>query len=566
MKPDSSKIVSRRFNVNDRTAIFLLLVLSAVLVAPAAYFGIPENYDLGQHLRFARTWHDAFSSGSLSVSWGSADNAGLGSAGVRFYPPATHMLMGAIQLVTNSWYDTLWLTMLFWMFLGSVGVYKLASEWCSKPTSLYTALLYAIVPYHLLQVFQAFLLAEFAAAAVLPFCFLYAHRLITKGGTANILPFAASYSALVLTHLPSTIIGSLSLAVFAVCFLSRENFLKVAARFVFGFSTALATTAFYWVRMISELQWVKHNTSEYYASGFYNYSTYFFPMLYSAGDDYVPRFLWLMDICIVLTYTLLIPALIVAVRRRLDAPRHVVALLAVAGFVLFMMSIVSAPIWDNVATIQKLQFPFRWLGPASLAAALLFPIGVEILAITQEKITRAFAYSLASILTLVIVFDVTQIVVPSAPLPREEIAKLVAVLDERPGCDCWWPAWARSEAMKSVQKVNAGNRASYIRTWEPTTREFNVADGERQEIQVATFYYPHWRVEINGIVSPVTLGENGTIGLIVPSGNANVRLFFQEPFYVHLTRYISLAAWSIVAFLILCLCFVRQKTYVKHIR
>src|SRR5690349_25161382 len=67
----------------DRAAIVLLLVFSAVLVAPAAYLGIPENYDLGQHLRFARTWHEAIASGTVIPLWGAADNAGLGSAGIR---------------------------------------------------------------------------------------------------------------------------------------------------------------------------------------------------------------------------------------------------------------------------------------------------------------------------------------------------------------------------------------------------------------------------------------------------------------------------------------------------
>ncbi|HEX6278447.1 MAG TPA: 6-pyruvoyl-tetrahydropterin synthase-related protein, partial [Pyrinomonadaceae bacterium] len=381
----------------------MLFAFSAVLIVPAAYIGIPENYDLGQHLRFARTWNNTLAEGGLVPSWGSADNDGLGSAGVRFYPPATHFVMGLTQFATGGWYDTLWVTMLGWMFVGSVGVFKLAREWCSSSVALYSALLYAIVPYHLLQVFQAFLLAEFAAAAFLPFCFLYTHRLVVKGGLINILLFAVAYSALILTHLPTTIMGTLSLAVFALAFMSAGNFVRSVGRFALAFAIAATATAFYWVRMVSELSWIKHNTPEYYASGLYNYSTYFFPMLYSSGEAYVARFLWLIDIVIVVTFALLIPALIVVVKKKSEVPRHLIALLSVAGLALFMMSILSEPLWDSIDLLQKLQFPYRWLSPGSLVAALLFPIGIAALAEERSMITRPFAYSLASIFMLLVV-------------------------------------------------------------------------------------------------------------------------------------------------------------------
>lgn len=542
--PDHSKFL-RIPRLSDLSAILLLFAMSAVLVAPAAYYGIPENYDLGQHLRFARTWHNAFTSGELAVSWGAADNHGLGSAGVRFYPPATHMLMGAIQLATGSWYDTLWLTMFAFMFIGGIGVYKLAAEWSSNEIAFYSALLYAIVPYHLLQVFQAFLLAEFAAAAIIPFCFLFAHRLITDGGVKNIALFAASYSALVLTHLPSTIIGSLSLAVFAICFVSVKDLKILAARFAAAFAIALAATAFYWVRMVTELAWIKHNTSEFYASGFYNYSTYFFPMIYSAGDDYGPRFLWLMDICIVLTFALLIPTVIILFKRRADKEhfRPHVAFFSVALFALFMMSLASTPVWDNIATIQKLQFPFRWLGTASLAAAVLFPSAVRHLASTRKVITRTFAYSIASILTLVIVFDLTQIVVPSAPLPREEIARSVAVLDERPGCDCWWPVWAQNSALEEPSKISVAQRDIQIFDWSPTQRTFSLSSGSDRELVIGTFFYPHWSATVNGRQAEVRATGDGKLSLTVPETESVVALRFSEPTRVHASRYLSLTAW-----------------------
>lgn len=545
MKSPTLKNAFRRID-HDYVAILLLLVFSAVLFAPAAFHGIPENYDFGQHLRFARTWHDALASGVYIPSWGSADNAGLGSAGIRFYPPATHAVMGAVQFITGSWYDTIWVTMLAWMWIGSIGVYKLAREWSSRPIAVGSALLYVIVPYHLLQVFQAFLLAEFTAAAILPFCFLYAHRLVTKGGAVNIFLFFAAYSALVLSHIPTTIIGTLSVAVFVLGFLSAENFLRIVLRFASAFAMSLAATAFFWVRMVSELSWVKHNTPEFYMSGPYNYSVYFFPMIYSAGEVYWARFLWLFDITILATFALCIPALIVVLKKKFDAPRHLLSLIAVAAVALFMMSAASSPVWDSISFVQKLQFPYRWLAPASLAAALLFPLGAAAFIENRTVITRSFAYSLASALVFVIVLDVSQIVIPSAPVPRAEIAREIEKLDKEPACDCWWPVWASRDVMKHTERISSGDREFTISKWEATSREFTVNAGAAEKVRIGTFFYPHWKATVNGSPAEVTSDPNGLIEIPIPADFSDVTLEFREPGIVIASRYFSAAAIALI--------------------
>jgi len=545
LKSPTLKNAFRRID-HDYVAILLLLVFSAVLFAPAAFHGIPENYDFGQHLRFARTWHDALASGVYIPSWGSADNAGLGSAGIRFYPPATHAVMGAVQFITGSWYDTIWVTMLAWMWIGSIGVYKLAREWSSRPIAVGSALLYVIVPYHLLQVFQAFLLAEFTAAAILPFCFLYAHRLVTKGGAVNIFLFFAAYSALVLSHIPTTIIGTLSVAVFVLGFLSAENFLRIVLRFASAFAMSLAATAFFWVRMVSELSWVKHNTPEFYMSGPYNYSVYFFPMIYSAGEVYWARFLWLFDITILATFALCIPALIVVLKKKFDAPRHLLSLIAVAAVALFMMSAASSPVWDSISFVQKLQFPYRWLAPASLAAALLFPLGAAAFIENRTVITRSFAYSLASALVFVIVLDVSQIVIPSAPVPRAEIAREIEKLDKEPACDCWWPVWASRDVMKHTERISSGDREFTISKWEATSREFTVNAGAAEKVRIGTFFYPHWKATVNGSPAEVTSDPNGLIEIPIPADFSDVTLEFREPGIVIASRYFSAAAIALI--------------------
>lgn len=531
------------FQITNRFAIFVIAAISIGIFLPAIFLGIPENYDLGQHMRFAITYHESFRQGEPFPTNGWADNFGFGSVGVRFYPPLAHVAMGLVQFLTNSWYDTLWLTMLFWMFTGLIGVYLLATEFMPKGWALIAAIAYVAVPYHLLQIFQAFFLSEFAAAAIIPFCFLFLLRVLNRPDVTSAAMLGFFFALLVLAHLPSAIMGSLAMAVFTVSY-----YLTVPGRFYrrLGMLTLAAVTALlassgYWVRMLSELQWVKHNTTEFYAAGYYNYATYFFPMFLSAGEDYFPRFLWMLDLTTAATLLLLIPAIIAVFKMRLASLEPAFkATLAVAVFAAFMASLASKPIWDAVPLLQKLQFPFRWLSILSFAAAILFPAALGKLIPEAGHLTRWNAYPIAAITLIVLIFDITQIVVPSAPVPRDEIAKRVHEVRNTAGCECWWPIWARKEAFNERDPVSAGGREWAIVANDPDRREYEIAGGPATRVRFNLFYYPRWFATVNGNESVISPDANGAITLDVPEKPSRIVLEFREPAAVFIAQRVSL--------------------------
>jgi hypothetical protein len=537
----------------EALAVTIVVIFAGLLVLPIALVGIPENYDLSQHLRFARSYFDAFSNGSIYPAWAANDNLGYGSVGIRFYPPLSYVPIGLVQFFTASYYDSLWISVLFWMIVGSIGMYVLAREMMPVWWALFAATLYAIVPYHLVQVYQAFLLAEFTASAILPFCFLFALRTVRSASVANVVLLAISVALLILSHIPSTIIVSLGLGIFIAALLERSKMAGAIVRTVSAFALSAAATSFYWIRMVSELDWVKHNTREFYGEGYYNYSTYFFPMFVNGGEAYVPRFLWLWDIIILITIFLIVPAIAVLVMRWCRSEsgnRQMLAFTLTAVFSFFMMSIASSLLWDNISILQKIQFPWRWLTVASFAASMVFVMAVRDLAVRSRKIKRPLAYSLALILSAVIVFDLTQAVIPSAPVPRAEFNQRLETLDNEPGCECWWPIWAFRTALQHVQPVEISERQAQITEWSATNRSFIVTEGAETQARVATFYYPHWNAKVNGISAEVRPGNDGAIEVGLPTNKAVVEFEFNEPNAVILSRYFSPLVW-ILMFIVL---------------
>src|ERR1041385_1260813 len=105
-----------KIRVTDRTAILLILVIACALILPMAFLGIPDGFDLLQHIRFASTYLDAFQHGRFIPDWAANDNFGLGSVGIRFYPPLAYVLLALMGLSTGNWYEAFWINSLFWMF------------------------------------------------------------------------------------------------------------------------------------------------------------------------------------------------------------------------------------------------------------------------------------------------------------------------------------------------------------------------------------------------------------------------------------------------------------------
>jgi hypothetical protein len=553
----SNKIISNGKYRADSICIIALILFCFVLIAPAAYFGIPENYDLGQHLRLARTFADEFKNGGIYPSLSLEDNKGLGSVGVRFYPPMTPFVLAANYSVFGSWYEALWITMLLFSILGSIGTYLFVREWEESPVSLAASVAYALAPYRLLQIFQAYLLAEFAAASILPFCFWLLFRLLKKPGLLSAVWFAVGYSLLVLAHLPTAVLGTACFAVFTLAVIGKEHLLRKLFFLLMSGLMVLALTAFYWVRLVTELGWVMHNSPAYFASGFYNYKTYFFPMLISAGDDYFPRFLWLIDLTIVFTILLFLPLTALLIRRKIELKENgkiLSGLFATGIFGLLMLSLVSRTLWDAIGVLQKIQFPFRWLGVVSLAGAVLFVVAIKrFYLLSQKQLTRKLAYPLTALAVVVLIFDLTQVIIPSAPLPRDEIQKIVDGMDKEPGCECWWPVWAKSSALEKADKLISTDREAEVVYRGRNEFKFEVTEGEKSPAEFAIFYYPHWQAYYNQTALRVEPAADGRIAFELPPEAGTLTLKFEEPEKIVWAKAVSVLGFFVILVLMIIL-------------
>ncbi|MBK7708229.1 MAG: hypothetical protein IPJ30_21380 [Acidobacteria bacterium] len=525
----------------------ILLFSAFMIVSPATFLGIPNAYDLHQHLQFAATYFESMKAGNILPGWSAFENHGYGGIGIRIYPPFAHYTLALTHFATGDWYTTVWTNLLFWTFVGGIGIYRFAREWLLPFRSLIVGLIYIAAPFRLGQIYQSFFYSEYIAGAILPFCFLYLTRVVRGKRLGDSLLLGFLLSVLILTHIPMSLIGLVSMGIYAAILIDWHNISKVLPKLLISGISALAATAFYWIRLVTESGLVNHSDPKY-TLGDYDYRLYFFPQIYNTMNAYFIKQMWIKDVTTLITFVLVVPfafyVLRLALRRARDVDlRGFLAVLASTLFAMFMASIMSAGIWGRIALIQKLQFPFRWLTIVAIFGSLAVVIVVDQLEFRSKIASRFAAYALILVAFGVFLFELTQIVLPSEALDRRVFAEKIVDLNDRESYDCWWPIWSRADAFKNHERVNAGGRAYEVKTWSAERREFVIDAGPATKVRVATFFYPFWSVRVNGDPIDAEPAVDGALQFDVPETAVAILIEFREPRLIGAARMVSAMAW-----------------------
>jgi len=519
--------------------------------------GVPQGNDLPQHFQFAVTVQDSMKAGDFYPAWMPNENRGYGGIGMRFYPPLPYYTVAIVEMAAGNWFDAARLVFWFWLALSGVGAYFWARERFGHSASFIGAVIYIVAPYHLNEIYNAFTYAEFAAVAFLPFCFLFVDRLARKAGWFNFFGLALSFAFLILSNLPITVMGSMALGVYCLASLPRKGFLAPALRLGGGFIFGLALSAFYWLKVVTEMSWLNHSAENYAAgSAQYDFKINFLLILkYVWNLKLDERDMWFADLMLFATCCLFIPLLVIFwASTRSFASKRLGRVALLFLFAVFMATPLSQPVWENFAIIQKIQFPWRWLALISVSGVPLAAAGWDhLLEWIKSGSKRRYALIVMGFVLYGVVFSFAQIIRQARYHPRGEFETIVGSLADAPqNCDCWLPVWAKPAAMDKPEKVAANGREVSGLAWDRKERNFTIAAGEPAKVRLATFYYPLWRATVNGQPVKTSPAEDGALTFDAPAEEAKVNVKFYESAPVRYGQTVSLICWSmLLAFMLM---------------
>jgi uncharacterized membrane protein len=531
---------------NRASHILFIAIFAMTAMGSSFYQGITTGNDFNQHFQFAQNIRDSIVSGEIYPSFSPAPNYGLGDIALRFYPPLGYYVLASFHLISGNWYYSGLAA--FWLvfFVGGLGVYLLAREEYSTNHSLLAAALYIFVPYHLNEIYNNFLFAEFVATAVLPFCFLYITRISRMGGLGPVLGLGISYALLILSHLPLTILGSIAFFIYALLLLRKETAIRHLIGLSISVAIGLLLSSFYWVRMVREMDWIKHSSAAYFADTFsFDRNFLLKPSNWNNFEDDVLA-LWFADLMLAAVVLLVIPTFVLLIRNWTSLSKTTKALGALFLFSVFMTTPLSGFLWSLLPFLQKAQFPWRWMAVISVSGAVFAVPGIIKTADLMKSSRNPLVPIGLGLVLIVFVFMAAFVVKQAVYLPKDDFDRQASSIGSGPSYEGWWPVWAKTPALSRKEKVTIPARSAEIYYWYATDRQFKVTAGPESVAEVATFYYPHWYAEVDSQPVTVSPTSDGLIAIPVPPSAATVHLTFREPASNHVAFYISAAGWIIM--------------------
>ncbi len=587
--------------------IWLAALAGTLAVAPAMVFGIPSNNDLANHYHFALPFYEAIAGGDLYPGWLASSNQGYGDPLFRFYPPALYYLLVVGRALTGDWYLASLGVFTFLSILGALGAFFWASSFLPRHIAAWAGVFYAFMPYRVAEIYQAAQLAEFAAGAALLFALAFTKRIcgvrgqaqrdtalrvrrtlvtrllfgLSSSNTGNKLKFvgqrfperhprfvlpshakyvcglAVSYAALILTHLPLAVFGSISLLVYALLSFERNRKRKTILELATGIGLGLLACAFYWTTVVAEMKWIVGDGAQ--PDPLLDYRANFIFSTFSPEKNVT---VWWMNILLLITLTMCLPALVLLfrdlIKRSSQTSRNLLPVTFLLGFTLLMTTELSKPLWAIIPPLQMAQHPFRWLAVTSLVTPVLLAASLPLWVKWYRSKHRPIALALAGLVLIGITFTLSQIIRPARYLSRTEFAQTIEPLKESPSIVQWLPVWASTVAsgkasydkipsLRNSAAVEAGSRNVKELSWQALTRSFQVDAGEAVEARIRTLYYPHWKATMGERQLPTRAGNDGALLIALPGQGATVSLEFREPALSRVSVMASIICWTLMA-------------------
>ncbi|HKP12123.1 MAG TPA: 6-pyruvoyl-tetrahydropterin synthase-related protein [Blastocatellia bacterium] len=532
-------------------AILAALALGAAVVAP--YFfsrwqvtGGKKEYllilthDMTNHSFYMDQFQQGVRSGVLYPRWFADANNGYGIAVANYYPPGFYYATTLVNAVFNNWHTTLFALMALMMAGAGLAMYALARALFSRTASVGAALVYMLLPYHLIDLYWRGALPEIFGFIFLPLIFYFAFKAGDRGAARHIAGLGLTYGLYLLTHFPVGVMFSYALAFYALVWAARAKDWRILLRIAVGMGLGLAISAVYWLPAALEMKLV------------YEYTQDIFPyhLSYIQPIPNPDPFNWNIYSSLKLSAVLMVVVWSICRRRPGDSAtgpaEHATATdgaatgvteaarrlqislwLLVGGASLFMTTAFSYDIGRWLPKIELTVPPFRWLAVGTLFGAMLAGAAIERLRkgegfSPRQLLAWRVAFGLVIALNLWVTFSGVIGNALKNPTFSPPQSYVEASMTPR---DATRPDQLPDTALVVIEPP--GGKSNVV-TWMPERREIQVQLEQPSRVRLRTYNFPGWAARVDGARVPMGSDADGIQVVEVPAGVHTIEVSFHN--------------------------------------
>jgi hypothetical protein len=528
--------------------VVITLVVGVLVVAPFFYsryeMALGDNgtvrllktHDIENLLPAMQQFDKGIRSGVIYPRWFADINLGYGVATGNFYPPGIYYIGSLFHALTNDWVDTLFLVCALGLMGSGLSLYLLARTFYGRLASAVAAILYMLLPYHMIDLYWRGAIPEFVGFAFIPLIVYLAYRLGTTGRARYVAAVGLLHGLYLMTHLPVGYLFTYVLAFYALIWAARERNFKIIRRIATGMVLALVVSAVYWLPAALEGKYVYE-----WASEIFPYHQTYLTLL--PTQDYFNQII--NDSFTLLAVTLLITFMVFravpgpaansmngpgpageAARARIQSYSQTRNWIILGFAAVFMSTSFSIYISKLIPRIQVAVPPFRWLAIASVFASLSVAAIIEYLRGPLNK-ASVWAWVYRAAIAAAIILNVwTAAGVIRGAFSNATYIPPTSQMDSgftprdstRPG--------NLPDTAPVIIKPEGG--VSETLRWDPQNRQVRVRVNEPSTVRLKTYNFPGWTARIDGEPARLESDKDGVQIVSVPAGMHVIEMSFEN--------------------------------------
>ena len=527
-------------------SVMAVAVVSELPFFYAAHGHLPQAHDLMVHWMRAMQFDETLRSGVWYPRWLGGMNYGYGAATTLFYAPLAYYATSATHALLGDWSHAIQAVVLAAGAASAASFFLYARTFLSSTASAVAALVYLLLPYHLIDLYHRAALPELIAFVWMPLIMLAINSATKRLSARSVIGGAIAYGLLVVTHPPVAYLFSISLIVFALARVVVEKNWRIIASASCIVTIGAGLSAFYWVPAMGEVGLVKQTVTRF----FRDQKGYISDLAATAGFGRLLAASALLTLVLMLLFAM--PAKSAGERdtKHSLTTQHKVAWTAVGLLAFLMMTPAAAPIERFLPGISGIAFAWRWQSIEVLAVAVLAGIATEGLMQSGSPHRRFKIVGLSSAALAVIAFGVVGSAMASN-LKVSFIPPADAIEEDFTPVDSPSVAELTKGAAAAITPAQPGSSARLIH-WQPQTRVIETSSSSAATLEVPTFMFPGWIALIDG--ERISLRSDPRLETIVvdlPPGDHTVTLIFARTETRRRAERISVAALTLCAILLI---------------
>jgi hypothetical protein len=522
----------------------LLIIVAVVPLLELFHPGLPITHDGQDHVARIANFYTNLAEGALIPRWAGNLNWGYGHPILMFLYPLPSYATSLIHFLGFSFVDSIKIFFALAFIASGLTMYLWLKEFLIKEGAFVGAMLYVFAPYRFVDLYVRGAIGEHAAFIFPPLILYFLFRLSKKwsygyllGGSVSLACLILAHNAISLMFLPLIILY----AIFLIWQSKRKRLLVLSSLFlvILGF----ALSAFFWIPAFME---GKYTLRDIVTKGSVN--DRFMPLQQLFYGDWGYGISGYFSVQVGLLhwfFVFLSVPFVFMLKKKMDK-NWILSCAAILFFffTIFLMTSYSQLIWEKITTLQKFQFPWRFLSLSVFLSSLLGAVVMSDLHL-RFHILRS-KYILIIFIGLALFFNKDYWHPKDYSYKPESFYTNVfnSTTDTGESSPIWSVRFMEKRPNAHME-VYDGKAVIKERERTSTLHGYTVDASRRTLMRENTLYFPGWKVLVDNEAVPVEFQSQKNRGIMtffVEKGKHEVVIRFEETKLRMLANVISLVS------------------------